>query len=164
MAKSKITAEQARALFHYNPETGQLWKRLEKQSKLCDTPHICGYVQVYANGRTYLAHRLVWLWVHGEWPERDIDHLNAVRTDNRLANLRAVNRSVNMQNLRQARSDNASGLLGVTRVKHVHKKPWVAQIRINGTKNRFIGYYATPEEAHEAYLEAKRQHHEGCTI
>lgn len=164
MTTPKITAQQVRALFHYDPETGRLWKRLEKYSKLSDTPHICGYTQVYAFGCTYLAHRLIWLWVHGEWPEFDIDHINMVKNDNRLANLRAVNRSVNMQNLRRAHADNASGFLGVTRVKHVHKKPWVAQIRIKGKKTRFLGYYATPEEAHEAYLTAKRTHHEGCTI
>lgn len=111
--------------------------------------------------RFYFAHRLAWFYVHGEWPKGHVDHINGNRDDNSAGNLRDVSPTVNAQNLRKARSDNKSGLLGVCWVERV--KRWKAQINVHGA-HLTIGFYESKEEAHQAYVQAKRQHHAGCTI
>ena len=120
-----------------------------------------GYVSISVAGKTYYAHRLAMLYVYGFMPE-EVDHKNGDPGDNRLDNLRAGTHFLNMQNHREAKSSNkSSGLLGVT----LHKKTgrWLAQISLN-RKHHPIGMFDTPEEAHEAYLEKKREIHEFCTI
>ena len=91
----------------------------------------------------------------------EIDHINGNRTDNRIANLRAVTRGGNMQNQRRAHASNTSGLLGVY-YKPKNKK-WAAQIQAN-KKRMNLGLFKTAEEAHTAYLKAKRELHDTCTI
>ena len=105
------------------------------------------------------AHRLVWMVVHGEFPGDMIDHINGNPTDNRIENLRVVTHSVNMQNRRTARSTNKTGLLGVS----VSGSKFSAEIRIDGTQV-CLGRFETAQMAHEAYVNAKRTHHIGCTI
>lgn len=161
MAKTDLTTQQARELFHYDPETGVLWRKLTSLSRQV-TSLSAGYVQARVRGNTYRAHRIIWLWLYGAWPSLHIDHVNGTRSDNRLANLREVTRSTNLQNLRDAHTDNQSGYLGVVHTSG-RANPWRAEIFYRG-KNHYLGRYATPEEAHDAYLEAKRRLHEGCTI
>lgn len=165
MAKSDLTADRLRELLHYDPETGLFTcqVRTGSRSKVGEVTGCSdgnGYLQIRILGRSYRAHRLAWIYVHGCWPARDIDHINGVRDDNRIANLRDVTRSINMQNIRTATAGNkSSGLLGVS----VAKLRWKAMIRVNG-RNEHIGVFDTPELAHEAYLSAKRKHHLGNTI
>src|SRR3972149_955610 len=90
----------------------------------------------------------------GEFPKGDIDHINGDRADNRIGNLRATSRSENMQNLKEAHKDNCTGHLGVFKKRH----RFGAQIMVDGVKHK-LGIYDTPQEAHEAYLEAKRKLH-----
>ena len=100
--------------------------------------------------------------MHGEWPRFDVDHLNGIRSDNRIENLRDVSPATNAQNERRARITNgSSGLLGVSRSSNGRR--WVAGIVLNGQRQH-IGTYDTPEEAQTAYLSAKRIMHDGCTI
>ena len=93
-----LTAEQLRAVLEYHPETGVFFWR--------DRPNIRpsanarrgtmagtrtsknGYVSICINGRIRYAHRLAWLYIHGQWPKGEIDHINEKRRDNRIANLR----------------------------------------------------------------------------
>ncbi len=161
MAKTEITAERVRELFHYNPETGVLWRKLPSLS-LQITSLSAGYVQVRVRGVNYRAHRIIWLWLNGVWPSLHIDHVNGIRSDNRPSNLREVTQSTNLQNLKSAHADNQSGHLGVVH-NPTRGNPWRAEIFYQGKKH-FLGRYATPQEAHEAYLKAKRRLHEGCTI
>lgn len=160
-----LTAEQVRHVLDYNPDTGVFhWTDNASYQARCREigTKNNGYVVIRVNNKRYKAHRLAWLYVHGKWPDNDIDHINGVRDDNRISNLRDVSRSVNSQNERKARPNNKScGLLGAT--WHKRTKRWRAQICIQG-KKKHLGYYKTPEQAHAAYLEAKRQQHEGCTI
>ena len=109
----------------------------------------------------YLGYRLAWLYVHGKLPDGDIDHINGKPSDDRIKNLRDVSRSVNLQNQRAARSNNSSGLLGVFFQKTMNK--WTSKIQLDW-KTKSLGYFDTAEEAHAAYLKAKRELHEGCTI
>ena len=156
-----------RVLTHlsYDPQTGVLtWKK-------SPTPRIHvgavagsisdkGYVVIICLGRLLQGHRVAWLLTHGAWPAGDIDHINGIRTDNRIANLRDVSRSVNQQNLKTARRDNQTGLLGV---KKTRCGTFEARINLNG-RYVHLGTFPAAAEAHQAYITAKRKHHEGCTI
>lgn len=118
-----------------------------------------GYLRVRISGRNYFAHRVAWAIYYGRWPELHIDHLNGVKSDNRLSNLREVRHQVNIQNQHRPQKHNTSGYLGVSR----DGKRWRANIRLDGEK-RHLGSFDTPEHAYEAYLTAKRHLHEGCLI
>jgi hypothetical protein len=120
-----------------------------------------GYLIVSVKGSRYKAHRLIWLWHYGEFPKHDIDHINGIRNDNHIENLRDVSRSVNMQNQKKGNVDNKSGLLGVHWNKDRDK--WNSIIYING-KRKYLGLFNCKNKAYEAYIKAKRQFHEGNTL
>lgn len=159
MAKTDLTVEFVRSLFHYDPETGLLWKRYLKVSKVAGCKNAAGYLVVGVGSRLYYVHRLLWLLHHGAWPEKHVDHINGNRSDNRLANLREATVAVNLQNQRTAQARNASGLLGVS----CYKGAWTARICVQ-KKKLHLGTFASANAAHEAYLEAKRRLHEGNTL
>lgn len=114
-----------------------------------------GYRQMKLDGRTYIEHRVAWFFVHGRWPTEQLDHINGVRHDNRIANLRECNRYQNQQNNALKRT-NTSGVLGASFSKVTGK--WVAQIWAN-RKHYYLGNYDTKEEAGAVYLEAKARLH-----
>src|SRR5690554_1482515 len=90
-----------------------------------------GYLGIGIDGKNYYAHRLAWIYVHGEIPEgMHIDHINGDKRDNRIANLRVGTQGQNLQNLRAARSDNKLGMLGVCFDKSRGK--YKAYIAVNG--------------------------------
>lgn len=124
-------------------------------------PRRDGYITFQVEGFTHQAHRLAWLYVRGEWPKQQIDHINGVRADNRIENLRDVSSRTNAQNLRRAHSKNKLGVMGVR--KGVTPGRWEASIVVDG-RRKWLGTFPTPEAAHAAYIEAKRTFHEGCTI
>lgn len=164
MAKSDLTAERLRELLHYDPDTGIFtWRVCPRHPRLVGkqaggiVKH--GYLVTAIDGTHYKCHRLVWLYVHSKWPPEHIDHINGIRSDNRLLNLRIASRAINNQNRRKPVTGSASGLLGVT----PYRNKWVAQISVNFMKIH-IGVYKTPELAHAAYIEAKRRLHPGCTL
>ena len=160
-----LTQKRLKELVQYNPDTGVFicteFHRGPKRliGKEAGNRHCGGYIEMRLDGTAYLAHRLAWLYITGEWPKEEIDHKNGDRADNRFNNLRAVTKSVNMQNRKRADRDNRTGFLGVTK----HGPSYRAQIQANG-KSHKLGVYPTPEEAHAAYLKAKRKMHDGCTI
>lgn len=162
-----MTAEQARALFHYDPSTGFLYWKESGKGRRADRRAGClpskrdGYSRTTYAGEQYLAHRLIWLVVYGAWPADQVDHINGDRGDNRLANLRGATNTTNAQNLHRANKNNRTGLLG-TSVDSLTGK-YRASISAEG-KTIYLGLYLTPEEAHSAYKQAKRLIHAGCTI
>ncbi len=152
-----ITAERLQELLHYDPETGIFtWKvRTSRSVKVgdvagCQGGH--GYQQIRIQSRNYLAHRLAWLYEHGEWPEDQIDHINRIRTDNRIANLREVSHKQNLQNAGKY-SNNTSGYPGVSWNKRISK--WRARIKHN-YKYIHLGYFTTIEEAIAARKAAEK--------
>lgn len=162
MVQKELTQQELIKLMDYNPETGLFVRKVRQRNLNAGTVNRKhGYIDIRVLGKTYRAHRLVWFYVYGEWPLEDIDHINGIKTDNRLCNLRSVSRQQNLENLRKPTSRNTSGFLGVT--KHKKSSKWISQIRIFG-KVKKLGYFETPDLAHQAYLVAKRQHHAGCTI
>lgn len=159
-----MNADALRELLAYDPLTGAfVWRRKINHAKPGDAAgHLnrtLGYVMIGVAGRCYWAHRLAWLHVTGEWPERGIDHINGVKHDNRWSNLREATQGVNNQNQRRAHRDSLTGVLGVTKKRRKYR----AQIVLN-RKTNYLGTFDTPELAHAAYLAAKRRMHEGGTI
>lgn len=159
-----VTADEVRKLFDYRAEDGALIRRIRRGCQhagtIAGTPHSRGYIQISISGCFYLAHRLVWLHVHGEWPKEDIDHINGIKTDNRVENLRDVSPGTNTENMRRPRADNTSGYLGVSKDNTGY---WAAKINVS-RKTIYIGRYATPELAYQAYVHTKRKLHKGCTL
>ncbi len=97
----------------------------------------------------------------GEWPQGHIDHLDGDSLNHAWSNLRDVSNRLNGENRKKANSNNkSSGLLGVSRVKDGR---YAALIRVDGRLQR-LGVFVDPQQAHQAYLTAKRQLHAGCTI
>lgn len=159
-----LTAEMVREILNYDPETGVFtWRKSigGRSSPSAIAGRICqdGWRDIGINGPKYAAHRLAWIYMTGEWPSLYIDHINGDRLDNRFSNLRVVDNTVNIQNQRKANKRNSVGLLGVT----TYKGRFIAQIGVNKKQIR-LGCFSTPEEAHAAYLDAKRRLHPGCTI
>lgn len=146
-----------RQLFKYDPETGALtwrerpremfqesfhWKRWNtRYAGRAASSAIRGYLRVTVGGKSRRAHRVIWALVHGAWPEGEIDHINGVRSDNRLVNLREVSRVINARNV-SLNARNASGVTGVYR----QGERWRAFIGIGGS-NVSLGSFVTFAEA-----------------
>lgn len=111
-----------------------------------------GYRQVRVNGKQYREHHLVWVWHHGQLP-KEVDHINCIRDDNRIENLRECTRAENMQNRRFPTVRSKIGLIGVTR----HYNKFRAAITRDGRKQH-LGLFATAIEAHSAYMAAQAAH------
>jgi len=124
---------------------------------------VTGYIAISIDGHRYQAHRLAWLYVNGKWPSLEIDHINGLRSDNRIANLREASRSENQQNRKtpSSRKLRHSAFMGVSMDKR--DGIYFAQIKTNG-KTKNLGRFIAQEDAHVAYLKAKREIHPFNTI
>lgn len=167
-----LTPDELRQLLTFNPDTGKLfWKErpveLFKHSGSWTAEHFCsrwnsrfankeafisinsgGYHQGRIHYRLHVAHRVIWAMYHDEWPKDEIDHINGNRRDNRVVNLREVNRVQNQQNMRM-HSRNSSGFTGVSWSKK--NACWRVMIQ-----RRYIGQFSSLHEAVEAYEREKR--------
>ena len=165
MSNAHITAEYLREILDYNVSTGVfIWKkRTAKCVHIGDVAGCLekriGYMSIGISGDVFKSHRLAWLYVYGVWPEGLIDHINGQKADNRIDNLRVVDANGNSQNVRRPNKRNKSGFIGVI----AYQGKWRASITVD-KKTRRIGDFNTPEEAHKAYLDAKRILHSVCTI
>ena len=159
-AKPLPSAELLRQLLDYDPETGLLtWRPRTSRhwnsryaGNVAGGRHRCGYTAIGIHGITYLAHRLVWAIHYGEEPKGEIDHINGINADNRIANLRDV---VHIDNLRNAKrsSANKSGVTGVFWNKGSRR--WRSSIRRDGV-NIDLGCYDTLNEAGAARRGAEK--------
>lgn len=153
-------------LFDFDAERGLLIARVARRDVAPGEPCLgcdfSGYRMLCVDGKQFLVHRLIWLYVHGCWPTDNIDHRDGDGCNNRLANLRDVPQVVNSQNLRKARSNNRStGMLGAYKRNDTGR--FTSRIGVDG-KSLSLGCFDSAEEAQSAYIEAKRRLHEGCTI
>ena len=155
--RPELTAEYLRSILDYNPDTGIFtWKvstsTRVKAGDVAGRLDGHGYLQIMVLSRLYKAHRLAWLHTHGVWPKDQIDHINRIRTDNRIANLRDVSRKQNLQN-RSKSSNNTSGHTGVSWNKQRSK--WQAQITHN-YKTINLGFFSILEDAVAARKAAEK--------
>lgn len=156
MANAHHTAEQIRNLLHYDPQSGDFtWKRPRsklfpfRQAGWIDSK---GYRSIRLDRIHYKAHRLAWLYMTGNWPTLEIDHINRSKSDNRWLNLREVTSGQNAQNTKVNR-DSSSGFKGV----HLHKKTskWRAGIGFKG-KHIDLGLFSSKEAAICARMNAEK--------
>lgn len=155
--KNAITATELRNHLTYEPETGLFFrKRTQRRWKagtiLTGTHDTYGHIRLQIADRIYAAHRLAFLYMTGDWPPHDIDHINGIRDDNRWANLRPASRAENLRNMKA--KPNKTGLKGV----YFNAGKYAASIRLN-YKKYYLGRYDSPEEAHAAYVAAAQRLH-----
>lgn len=154
----EITAEYARSRLIYEPETGVI-RRRESTSK-GPSGEILGWIDrhgyrcIRISRSIFRAHRLAWLITHGKWPEGEIDHINRIKHDNRLENLRDVSHRQNLSN-----RNFGSGIPGRRATARGYswepeKQRYRAQIRV-GKKVIKLGRFSTEHEAHAAFLDAR---------
>lgn len=155
----ELTVERLRELINYDPKTGIFtWRVSRKGAKAGNVVgnfDAYGYLRAKVLYKPYVLHRLAWFYVHGTWPKQEIDHINRIKTDNRIANLREANRRENGEN-RNISKANTSGYKGVYWNKR--EKKWHAQIRVNRIRIH-LGHYKNIEDAHNAYVEAAKKYH-----
>jgi len=146
-----------KSILHYNPETGAFsWIKSgsgRKKDLIAGSKTVYGYMEIKIKGRIHKAHRLVWLYMTGSWPENQIDHINHIRSDNRWCNLREATHQENGKN-QKINSKNTSGITGIRMDKNSQK--WHSYIRINGTLDH-IGFFCDKFEAICARKSAERK-------
>lgn len=154
-----LNAEYVRSIFDYDADCGKLiWRYREDKPKKWNSrcagqyagvknPRL--YSGITIDGKSYQCHQVIWLYHYGEWPSSEIDHINLCKQDNRIENLRVVNRSQNMHNI-TAQKDNMSGYKGVS--WHKRAKKWQVHLQVN-FKKLYCGLFECPELAHLVYSE-----------
>lgn len=160
MQKNAITKDHVLSLLTYENATGHLiWKKnvggRYRKGLRAGRVAKTGYREVGLYGHLYLEHRIVWLIFNRSFPSNQIDHINRIKTDNRIENLRVCNTSENHQNMHAPRT-NTSGVVGVVWSKHSSK--WQAQIGLKG-KTIYLGLFDTIAEAAKARHEAELKYH-----
>lgn len=160
MNKCELTADLARRLFNYDPISGAMfWRESPRRNvpagALAGALHPSGYLIVKVRGVSCQVHRLAWLMIHGHWPAQQLDHINGVRNDNRIGNLRECTPGENCQNT-ALYGNNSSGYTGVS--WHKASCKWRARIDQGGVQH-VLGYFGNKELAREAYLQAKAAFH-----
>ena len=161
MALCSLSAEELRNLVNYDPSTGIFTSRV-RRGKITIGARLGTWrtwrghgVFVFAiGGEEYRAHRLAWLYVNGEWPTEDIDHIDGDPSNNRISNLRQATDSQNLANARKPVT-NTSGRKGVS--WHSKGQKWQAHIRIEG-KSKYLGLFDDLDAAHAAYASAATLH------
>jgi hypothetical protein len=157
-----IDQDYIRHIATYDPETGE-FVRIKKKSwtgnwyNCHSVPKSIteyGYFQMNVNGRPYVIHRLIWLWMTGEWPD-DIDHIDGDRQNNKWKNLRSISRQENLKNM-GIKSTNTSGVTGVS--FNNQSKKWQAYIHSEKRKRKHLGYFESIEDAITARLKAEKKY------
>ena len=150
----ELTQDYLKSILNYDENIGILSRKIAKTVtvNIGDTVGYLrsdGYLRTSIDGKGYMCHRLAWLYVHGEFPEEYIDHINGNKSDNRICNLREATNKQNQKN-RKVQANNKTGYRCVS--YHKHNNRYIAAMQIDG-KSSYIGSYATPLEASDAYEE-----------
>lgn len=155
-----LTQSELKSQLSYNKDTGIFtWKinksRLAKIGNIAGSLHNNGYYSICINNKQYLAHRLAWLYISGEMPKNNIDHIDNNKINNKINNLREATKSQNEFNTK-LRNNNSSGFKGVCLDKR--KNLWYSSSCINN-KRTFLGCFKTAQLASVAYINFTKKHH-----
>lgn len=160
-----ITKSRLDEVLSYEKETGEFtWiksKGTKIKGSIAGSVTKEGYLAIAIDGSKYLSHRLAFLTNYGSLPVYEIDHINGDKSDNRIINLREATNSLNQQNKIKARKDNKTSLIGVG--FHSASNKYRARITLN-RKQIHLGLFDNEQEAFQAYVLAKRNLHQFCTI
>lgn len=145
-----MTAEELRIAFKYEPSTGFLYRLgdTEPAGRIATK----GYRQIAYKGKRYMAHRMVWMYFNGDWPEDQLDHINQQKDDNRIENLRQVTNRQNFENVTQW-AHNKSGRRGVSFTKDRYQ----AEIKVK-KKTIHLGVYDNIIDAVAARMRGEREY------
>jgi len=150
-----ITQKELKNILHYNPKNGVfIWSK--KISKKINTGDIAGdvnkrgYCRIGIRGKKYASHILAWIYIYGEAPENDLDHIDHNKTNNKISNLRIVTPSENAMNQTMSKA-NKSGFNGVVWNKKAGK--WMVQIAFERNQI-YLGIYDDIHDAIEVRKEA----------
>lgn len=158
---NELTQQRLHELFNYNPGTGvftrKVFGRGIRAGSTVGTINPKGYRQIRINFKRYQAHRLAWFYVYGVWPAEMIDHINGVKDDNRIVNLREATNVENQRN-QFIRKDNTSGAKGVYWDQRERK--WRSRCWLDG-KQMHVGLFSDFNEADLAVKQFREKHH-GC--
>lgn len=152
-----LTQSRLKEVLSYDKITGEFHWKLARGCRAAgsragfDTGR--GYLKARVDETEYYLHRLAWLYAHGQFPPKDIDHINGDRTDNRMCNLRAVSRQENHKN-RGVVKANKSGRIGV--FWNTQRKKWTARIKVWGVSHN-LGDFDDVESASRARTEAEQK-------
>jgi hypothetical protein len=154
-----VTQERLKEVLHYEEDNGKFtWKIRKgwvKPGYVAGSVNSCGYIHIWIDGKQYKASRLAWLYVYGVFPDVYVDHINCIRTDDRISNLRLASAKENAQN-KKLTPQNKSGIIGVS--WHKRTSSWTAQIMVDG-KKIYLGIYKKIEDAAAARAAAKEKYH-----
>ncbi|MCI1050060.1 HNH endonuclease [Stenotrophomonas maltophilia] len=155
---NQITAQDVRDKYDYNPDTGVfVFRAGKKAGMVCGAVHPDGYLLIAVKNKCQRAHRMAWLYVHGEHPAGEIDHINGVRDDNRIANLRVTDRRGNMQNQHGPKKNSRCSSVGVGYRPKTGQ--YVARIQTVGGR-LYLGCFRNELDASNAYQAAKKIYHQ----
>lgn len=160
MVTQILTQKRLKELLSYNPETGDFINKVFRglramPGEMAGNVSSGGYIDITIDKRKYKAHRLAWFYTYGVWPTNNIDHINRVKIDNRISNLRDVTQVQNGQN-KTKHKNNTSGHTGV--VWHKREQQWRARIRLNG-KDIYLGGFPDIQSAIDARKQAEAKYH-----
>lgn len=151
-----LTQDRLKEVLSYDPATGIFINIVQRGQrgnigKETGIMHHSGYIHIAIDNRNYMAHRLAWLYMTGEFPPECIDHINGKRSDNRFSNIRLATKKQNNENI-PLRSDNKSGHRGVHWYKQTNR--WKASVKHNGNRIS-VGYFKNIEDAVKAVKEMR---------
>jgi hypothetical protein len=152
-----LTQTRLKKVLRYEPKTGEFFWLVTLSSagqvgtRAGQLSKSTGYWRIDVDGRAYRGHRLAWLYMHGHFPEGQLDHKTRDRSSCRIEDLREATQSQNLMNSKTRPS--RSGLKGAH--WRSREQTWISSIKRNG-KQIHLGYFATAEDAHQAYCEAAK--------
>jgi hypothetical protein len=149
-----LTQARLKEVLYWNGENF-IWIYGNKNNHIAGSKHAKGYRSIRIDGKSYLEHRLVWLWFHGCFPRLDLDHIDRNKANNKISNLREATNAQNHQN-QNIRINNTSGSIGIHFRKDCQK--WRAAIKVNG-KQIYLGYFAEKSLAIAARKQAEKLFH-----
>lgn len=155
-----ISVHDLRDYLDYDKNNGLFkWKKKSglkvRIGSVAGTLHPSGYIKIAILGKKYSAHKLAWLYVNGYYPTKVVDHINGIKSDNRISNLRECTKTQNEWN-RGLNKNNTSGVKNVSMNKE--KKKWHVQIKTDG-KRVYSKYFKSFEDAKLAAIEARIKFH-----